>query len=57
MYFIFDANGLPFGNLKGYKKHAVAEGICTRYRHKLWRIYDEREDKRSNLIYKIRLLP
>lgn len=57
MYFIFDANGMPFGNLKGYAKHSSAQSICTRYRGKLWRIYDERLDKQSNLIYKILLLP
>lgn len=56
MYFIFDANGVLFGNFKGYKKHSIAEGICTRYRHKLWQIYDERYDKQSNMIYKIKFL-
>lgn len=56
MYFIFDANGVLFGNPKGYAKYSSAQGICTRYRHKLWRIYDERYDKEWNLIYKIRFL-
>lgn len=56
MYYIFDANGVLFGNFKGYKKHSIAEGICTRYRHKLWQIYDERYDKQSNMIYKIKFL-
>lgn len=57
MYFIFDANGVLFGNPKGYAKHSSAQSICTRYRHRLWEIYDERQDKQSNLIYKIKLLP
>jgi len=60
MYFIFDADGNPFGNPKGYAKHPKALGICTRYRGKLWQIYDEGFLKRldhSNLIYKILLLP
>lgn len=57
MYFIFDANEVLFGNPKGYAKYSSAQGICTRYRRKLWQIYDERQDKQSNLIYKIRILP
>ena len=57
MYFIFDADGKPFGNLKGYAKHSSAQSICTRYRGKLWQIYDERQHKESNLIYQIKLIP
>lgn len=62
MYFIFDADGKPFGNPKGYAKHSSAQGICTRYRHKLWRIYETRRLRlglrtESNLTYEILLLP
>lgn len=55
MYFIFDANGVLFGNPKGYAKHSIAQRICTRYRYKLWDIYDNRTQKDSNLIYEIKL--
>lgn len=57
MYFIFDANGILFGNPKGYAKHSSAQSICTRYRHKLWQIYDDRLHTESNLIYEIKLIP
>ena len=60
MYFIFDANGKPFGNPKGYAKHSSAEGICTRYRHKLWRIYYAgvlRCPTGLHLLYEIKLIP
>lgn len=40
-YFIYDAAGQLFGNPNGYRKHSSAQMICTRYRHKLWAIYDE----------------
>lgn len=57
MFYIFDANGLPFGNPKGYAKYSSAQGICTRYRRKLWEIYDNRKHKESNEVWSIRLLP
>lgn len=55
MFYIFDANGVIFGRVEGYKTHADAQRIATRFRHKLWGIYDRRELKfsSSNLIYKI----
>lgn len=40
-YFIYDAKGCTFGNIKGYLHYKDALGICTRNRHKLWAIYDE----------------
>ena len=60
MYYIFDANGSPFGNPRGYAKHSSAQSICTRYRGKLWQIYDDGFLKRldhSNLIYAIKFIP
>ena len=54
-YYIFDANGQLFGNPKGYDKHSSAIGIATRFRHKLWTIYDNRENKASNTIYETKL--
>lgn len=58
MFYIYDANNVIFGNPKGYKSHAIAQRIATRYRHKLWGIYDRRELKfsSSNLIYAIRFV-
>lgn len=58
MFYIFDANDNVFGNPKGYKTHAIAQRIATRYRHKLWGIYDKREliYSKSNLIYAIRFV-
>lgn len=55
MYYIYDANNEIFGNPAGYKTCADARRIATRFRHKLWSIYDKRELKfsNSNLIYKI----
>ena len=55
MFYIYDANNEIFGNVNGYKTHSIAQRIATRYRHKLWGIYDRRELKfsNSNLIYKI----
>ena len=55
MFFIYDANGELFGNPNGYKLHKSALAICTRYRHKLWAIYDTRSDTESNMIYQIKL--
>lgn len=57
MYFIFDANGNLFGNDKGYKRCQDAQRICTRYRHKLWSIYDNRQRTESNEIWNIKLQP
>ena len=58
MFYIYDANNVIFGNPMGYKSHAIAQRIATRYRHKLWGIYDRRELKfsGSNLIYAIRFV-
>lgn len=58
MFYIYDANNEIFGNPKGYKTHAIAQRIATRYRNKLWGIYDRREVKfsSSNLIYAIRFI-
>lgn len=58
MFYIYDANGDVFGNTAGYKTHATAQRIATRYRYKLWGIYDRREliHSNSNLIYAIRLV-
>lgn len=58
MFYIYDANNNVFGNPKGYKTHAIAQRIATRYRHKLWGIYDRREliHSNSSLIYAIRLV-
>jgi len=53
MYYIIDSNGNTFGNPKGYNRYSIAQGICTRYRFKLWDIYDNKKDKTSNLIYEI----
>lgn len=55
MYYIYDANNEVFGNPAGYKTYAIAQRIATRFRHKLWGIYDRRELKfsNSNLTYKI----
>jgi len=55
MFFIYDANGQLFGNPKGYKLHKSALSICTRYRHKLWTIYDTRSNTDSNVLYHIEL--
>lgn len=57
MYFIYDANGELFGNSKGYKRHQDAQRICTRKRHKLWNIYDNRQCTESNEIWNIKLQP
>lgn len=59
MFFIYDANNEIFGNPKGYKTHAIAQRIATRYRHKLWGIYDTREliYSKSNRIYSIEFIP
>lgn len=58
MFYIYDANNNVFGNPKGYKTPAIARRIATRYRHKLWGIYDGRKliHSNSNLIYDIRLV-
>ena len=58
MFYIYDANNVVFGNSKGYKSHSIAQRIATRYRHKLWGIYDRREliYSKSNLIYAIRFV-
>ena len=55
MFYIYDANNEIFGNPSGYKTHADAQRIATRFRHKLWSIYDKRELKfyRSDISYKI----
>ena len=55
MFLIYDANGQLFGNPKGYKLHKSALAICTRYRHKLWAIYDIRLDTDSNILFQIEL--
>ena len=55
-FYIFDANGVIFANAKGYARHRDALGICTRYRHKLWEIYDARQNKADNTIYNIRMI-
>ena len=55
-YYIYDANNTIFGNPKGYDKHSSAIGIATRFRHKLWAIYDNRENKASNTIYETKLM-
>ena len=55
-FYIFDANGVIFANAKGYARHSDALRICTRYRHKLWMIYDNRQNKADNTIYNIRML-
>ena len=55
MFFIYDANDQLFGNPNGYKLHKSALGICTRYRHKLWSIYDTRSNTDSNVLYRIEL--
>ena len=55
-YYIYDANNTIFGNPKGYDKHSSAIGIATRYRHKLWAIYDARDNKASNVIYETKLM-
>lgn len=55
-FYIFDANGAIFGNAKGYARHVDALRICTRYRHKLWTIYDNRQDQADNTIYNIRII-
>lgn len=57
MYFIHDANGNVFGNSKGYKRYQDAQRICTRYRHTLWSIYDNRNRSESNEIWNIKLQP
>ena len=58
MFYIYDANNVIFGNPQGYKSHAIAQRAATRYRYKLWGIYDKRELKfsSSNLIYAIRFV-
>lgn len=55
-FYIFDANGAIFGNAKGYTRHEDAMRICTRYRYKLWGIYDNRLDLTDNTIYNIRII-
>ena len=54
MYYIYDANGTIFGNIKGYKRYQNAQRICTRNRHKLWAIYDKRIRTESNEIWNIK---
>lgn len=54
-YYIYDANGILFGNPKGYDKFCTVKGICTRYSHKLWVIYDARQVRIDNLIWTIKL--
>ena len=53
MYYIYDANNELFGNPAGYSTYAIAWRIATRYRSKLWCIYDRRANKSSNVIYNI----
>ena len=55
-FYIFDANGVISGNAKGYARHSIALRICTRFRHKLWGIYDNRQDLTDNTIYNIRII-
>ena len=54
-YYIYDANGILFGSPKGYDRYCTAQGICTRYRHKLWAIYDNKPVKTTNLMWSIKL--
>lgn len=53
MYYIYDANNELFGNPAGYSTYAIAWRIASRYRHKLWAIYDRRVNKSSSMIYNI----
>jgi len=39
-YYIYDCNNQIFGNPAGYLRYQDAQGICTRYRYKLWSRYD-----------------
>ena len=54
-YYIYDANGNPFGNIKGYIKFSSAKGICTRYCAVLWAIYDTKTIRDNNLLCTIEL--
>ena len=53
-YYIYDANGVIFGNPKGYDRFGNAQSICTRYHYKLWAIYDNKPVKTSNLLWEIK---
>lgn len=54
-YYIYDANGVLFGNPNGYDKFCTARGICTRYSDKLWAIYNDKPVKTNNLLHSIKL--
>ena len=54
-YYIYDSNGKPFGNIKGYNKFSSAKGICTRYSTALWNTYDAKTVRDSKLIWEIKL--
>ena len=54
-YYIYDSNGKPFGNIKGYNTFSSAKGICTRYCAALWEIYDTKTVRDNNLLCAIKL--
>lgn len=57
MFFIYDANDAVFGNPNGYKTHSIAAMITTRYRYKLWEIYETRKDETKNVLFSITTNP